>query len=318
MNIIDILLLVMVALSVWSGYPRGFLLGFAEILAWIGSLLLTFPVYPHVLTWLEKSVMEQSVWTVPIAFIATFLVIRILAGLVVGWILGAVPVAFHQNIVNRAFGVLPGLLNGFIYAALLATLLLIVPISDGLSEKARESRLAPRLAEPVAFLEDHFSPIFDDAVKRTISRTEVPPHSDRFVKLSYKVQHAPPRPDLEAEMLDLLNEERAEHGLQPLKADIEMREVARAHSVDMFARGYFSHRTPEDKSPFDRMKDRGVKFLTAGENLSLARSLIMAHEGLMHSPGHRANILKPEFGRVGIGIMDGGIYGIMVTQNFRN
>ncbi len=39
---------------------------------------------------------------------------------------------------------------------------------------------------------------------------------------------------------------------------------------------------------------------------------------LMNSPGHRANILYPEFGRVGIGIMDGGIRGLMVTQNFRN
>jgi uncharacterized protein YkwD len=66
------------------------------------------------------------------------------------------------------------------------------------------------------------------------------------------------------------------------------------------------------------MRAKKVKFLTAGENLSLARTLIMAHEGLMNSPGHRANILQPAFGRVGIGILDGGIYGIMVTQNFRN
>lgn len=38
----------------------------------------------------------------------------------------------------------------------------------------------------------------------------------------------------------------------------------------------------------------------------------------MESPGHRANILNPEFGRLGIGILDGGIYGLMITQNFRN
>ena len=86
----------------------------------------------------------------------------------------------------------------------------------------------------------------------------------------------------------------------------------------MFARGYFAHDTPEGRDPFDRMRAAEVRFLTAGENLALARSVQIAHTGLMNSPGHRANILRPEFGRVGIGIMDGGMRGLMVTQNFRN
>jgi uncharacterized protein YkwD len=94
--------------------------------------------------------------------------------------------------------------------------------------------------------------------------------------------------------------------------------VARAHSKDMFAKGFFAHVNVEGKDPFDRMRAGGVKFRTAGENLALARTLQQAHNGLMNSPGHRANILQPRFGRLGIGILDGGIYGLMVTQNFRN
>jgi uncharacterized protein YkwD len=66
------------------------------------------------------------------------------------------------------------------------------------------------------------------------------------------------------------------------------------------------------------MNKAGVKFRTAGENLALAPTLQLAHTGLMNSPGHRANILRPEFGRLGIGIMDGGYHGIMVSQEFRN
>jgi uncharacterized protein YkwD len=38
----------------------------------------------------------------------------------------------------------------------------------------------------------------------------------------------------------------------------------------------------------------------------------------MNSPGHRANILNPSFGRVGIGILDGGFYGLMISQEFRD
>ena len=86
----------------------------------------------------------------------------------------------------------------------------------------------------------------------------------------------------------------------------------------MFARGYFAHDTPEGLSPFDRMREANVRFTTAGENLALAPTIPVAHTGLMNSPGHRANILRREFGRVGIGVMDGGMRGLMVSQEFRN
>jgi uncharacterized protein YkwD len=119
-------------------------------------------------------------------------------------------------------------------------------------------------------------------------------------------------------MLALVNMERKKHGLKSLTGDPEMTTVARKHSKDMFGRGYFSHTSPEGFTPFDRMARDGVTFLTAGENLALAQTLTIAHNGLMKSPGHRANILNPAFGRLGIGILDGGIYGFMVTQNFRN
>jgi uncharacterized protein YkwD len=115
-----------------------------------------------------------------------------------------------------------------------------------------------------------------------------------------------------------VNKERRKAGLSLLEKDIEMRTVARAHASDMFKKGYFSHINLENESPFDRIKKYKITYKTAGENLALAQTVEIAHIGLMNSPGHRRNILNPKFGRLGIGIMDGGIYGIMVTQNFRN
>ena len=126
------------------------------------------------------------------------------------------------------------------------------------------------------------------------------------------------REDLEAKMLVLVNEERQKVGLKALKADPEMLVVAREHSKDMFARGYFSHETPEGLSPFDRMKKAKVRYFAAGENLALGQTLNICHRGLMNSPGHRKNILNPAYGRVGIAVLDGGLYGLMITQNFRN
>ena len=70
---------------------------------------------------------------------------------------------------------------------------------------------------------------------------------------------------------------------------------------------------------FDRGDDGLVQqVLDHLVDLAHAATLSIAHSGLMNSPGHRANILRPEFGRVGIGIMDGGEYGLMITQNFRD
>jgi len=147
---------------------------------------------------------------------------------------------------------------------------------------------------------------------------KIDPEKYVFYKLNFKVYTPVARPDMEAEMLRMINKEREKEGLKPLLPDPELTEVARRHSSDMFMRGYFSHYTPENVSPFDRMKESNIRYMSAGENLSLAPTLESSHRILMNSPGHRENILKPDYGRVGIGIMDGGRYGIMVTQDFRN
>jgi len=81
----------------------------------------------------------------------------------------------------------------------------------------------------------------------------------------------------------------------------------------MFARVYFAQVTPKGGDLFDRMREASVSFLTAGENLALAPTKQIAHTGLMRSPDIVA-ILQRDFGRVGSGIMDDGIHGLMVTQ----
>jgi len=146
----------------------------------------------------------------------------------------------------------------------------------------------------------------------------VQPSSHKTIQLHFTYNNPKTRPFLEAKMLEMINEERAKEGLKLLQADPEMAAVARAHSKDMFARGYFAHNNPDGQDPFDRMEAAKVKFRTAGENLALAQTLEIAHTNLMNSPGHRANIMNPAFGRVGIGVLDGGFYGLMISQEFRD
>ena len=318
-NWIDIVLVIVVLVSIAAAYHRGFVLSALDLIRWIGSWLAALCLYRYVSSWLGVIMDWTETWRDPIAFILIAILTSILIQGLRRMLVRRMRQDFHGRRINKIFGIVPGVFSGFILAAVLSALLFAMPFSDGLSKAAEESVLANRLAGYTNELETALVPIFDPALRQTLNRLRlVEPGSSEMVELPFRVESAPPLPALEDQMLDLINRERAAAGLDPLEADPELTEVARRHSADMFARGYFSHNTPEGRDPFDRMKESDVRFRTAGENLALAPTLHLAHTGLMNSPGHRANILRPQFGRVGIGILNGGRRGIMVTQNFRN
>lgn len=318
-NLIDFLLLVLVLLSVLAGYRRGFLLGVLDLAGWVLSLLAGLRFYQPVGRWLAGYVQSlPQIWIRPIAFILIGILVRLAVHFLGRVILKRLPKDIHQRRGNRLLGIIPGFANGLITAAIVSALLLAIPLNEGLRELARSSQSVNRLAVYTERLEALLHPVFGEAIAETLNLLTVRPESKQRVSLPYRVAAARPRPELEARMLELVNGERVAAGLRPLAPDPELTQVARQHSADMFARGYFAHLTPEGRDPFARMREASVRFVTAGENLALAPTLQIAHTGLMNSPGHRANILQPDFGRVGIGIMDGGIHGLMVTQDFRN
>jgi len=120
----------------------------------------------------------------------------------------------------------------------------------------------------------------------------------------------------EQQMVNLVNKERTAKGLEPLKVDMQLVKLARMKSQDMIDNDYFSHTSPTYGSPFDMMKNNGVTYKAAGENLAGASSVTTAHNNLMNSDGHRKNILSSNYTHIGIGIVNGGPYGKMYTQLF--
>lgn len=318
MNWIDFILIIIVLLSVLHGWQRGFLLGSLELLGWLGSIYFGFIFYPYAANFLEKYFPSPGLFTVPLSFILVTIIARLILSLIINAILSATSANRHRSSINRAAGMVPGFINGLIFAILFSALILAFPLSDKISETARSSKVVNKFATQVEWLNDKITPVFDKAVNKSMNKLTVEPGSDEIVTLPFKTNNFKERPDLEAKMLAMVNDERRKAGLNPLKADTALRPVALAHSADMFQRGYFAHLTPEGKDPFDRMREAHIRFYLAGENLALAQTLEIAHEGLMNSKGHRENILRPGFGRLGIGILDGGVYGIMVSQEFRN
>ena len=120
----------------------------------------------------------------------------------------------------------------------------------------------------------------------------------------------------EAKMVNLVNQARTEQGVKALTVNSQLVTLARRKSQDMVDNNYFSHTSPTYGSPFDMMKSAGVKYSTAGENIAGAATTESAHQSLMNSPGHRANILNSSFTQIGIGIASGSQYGKIFTQMF--
>ncbi|WP_282169851.1 CAP domain-containing protein [Ruegeria atlantica] len=136
---------------------------------------------------------------------------------------------------------------------------------------------------------------------------------------------------IEQEMLALINQERTSRGLDPLQLETRLNDSSEDHSEWMLETDRFSHTGSGGSSATQRMEMAGFDFSgnwRSGENIAwqsergapgISDDVAQLHQNLMNSPGHRANILNPDFKYIGIGIETGDMQGfdaVMVTQNF--
>ena len=119
----------------------------------------------------------------------------------------------------------------------------------------------------------------------------------------------------EQRIFELLNQARTARGLPGLEANAQLQEAARAHSQFMAARQKLSHQFRRESSVSDRLASTGVHFDSEGENVGLHQTAEGVHQGFMHSPPHRANILDPDYNAVGIGVVERG-GNLWVTEDF--
>lgn len=148
------------------------------------------------------------------------------------------------------------------------------------------------------------------------------------------------RTEIEYAVHEQVNDQRADHELEALEFDDELREVARYHSRDMAEEGYFAHTSPDGDTLGDRYNRFGYdcrvptgdgRYATGGENLYMiefptstydeAEIAEEAVDGWMNSEGHRENMLADHWEHQGIGVVvtevdDGDAVAVYVTQNF--
>lgn len=287
-----------------------------ELLKWIVSIAAALTVYITTVDAVMREIPEVRTWYLPVSIFLVFSSVYLFLSVLQKQLLIRSQAKNWFYYTDKVSGIVPGLLLGIFLSAITGRLLTYSAV-DQLSREATNSKIAGKLSPYTQKAEEQFVPLIENYISV--------PFSPNAKSTEEKAENAIPvttsfyeRPDLEYEMLLLVNAERKKAGLPALAADEELRKAARSHSEDMFTRGYFSHLTPDGVGPFQRMKKWGIRYTKAGENLAYASTLEKAHTGLMNSPGHRAAILNTGFTRIGIGIIDAGENGLMISQEFRN
>ncbi|MFI7413017.1 sigma-70 family RNA polymerase sigma factor [Streptomyces sp. NPDC049627] len=152
---------------------------------------------------------------------------------------------------------------------------------------------------------------------RPATKSPTPRLSPRPVRSASGTPQSQPAPtDTVAQVVALVNKERADAGCGPLTEDPLLNKAAQGHSDDMAARNFFDHTNPDGADPGQRITAAGYTWSTYGENIAQGQQTPEAvMDSWMNSPGHRANILNCSFKDIGVGVHDGS-GGPWWTQDF--
>jgi uncharacterized protein YkwD/uncharacterized membrane protein required for colicin V production len=322
-NWIDILILIVLIFYSIQGYLLGFLLALIDFISFAFSFALGIFLYGFVAGLLVRFLSIPQGFANAIGFFVVAVLFEILFTFIIKFFISGLPI-FHLDekksqflkIGNKILGIIPGFFSGLLLSAFIASLIITLPFSLFLKHSVSNSKIGGVLAANTQGFAKDWQMVFGGAVNDTLSFLTVEPKSNELVSLNFKTDKMLVDSASEKNMFADVNRERTSRGIAALEFSDSLTTVARAHCSDMFKRGYFSHYTPEGLSPFDRMTAADIIFTYAGENLALAPSEDLAMKGLMQSPGHKANILSTSFHRIGVGVMDGGIYGEMFCQEF--
>lgn len=322
MNWVDLAIIILILIFVIDGARRGFFIQLIEIVGFVVSLIASLTFYPQGAAFLLKLFNLPKITAYPLGFLLVWIVTETAFFAVASPILGRVLATFSRGKIgqqiDKFLGFIPSTANALLFAAFILLFTVSLPIAPDLKKDIFGSRIGSQLVNQASTLERPLNSIFGPIARQSLTFLTVTPQERSSIDLQFTQKEFSIDSPSEQRMFELVNGERIKFGVKPLVWNQSLAQVGRNHSKDMFERGYFSHYSPEDKDVGDRLTEAGINFTIAGENLALAPDVTRAHTGLMNSPGHRRNILDPAFGKIGIGVIDGGIYGKMFTQVFTN
>jgi len=319
---IDFILGLYFAALLVRGWIRGFVKEVLDLLGLVLGVAVAFRLSGPLGEFFAGRFDVSSEWARLGAGIALFIIVGLGMGLAAHW-LGKVMRLPGLNLSNRLLGA--GLAGAWalVIVLVVVSLLRALPMPSAVDATLDDSVILAAVSGPDSPAQRAFQSVAGDSVLDTILALE-PLIGDRRLILDEdaSIEIRPARPDqLESRPADaekvfaFANDARLAAGVAPLAWSDGLAAVAEAHAEEMYRSGYFSHRSPTTGDVVDRVAAAGIRLHAIGENLALAATPRAVHQALMDSPGHRDNLLRVSFDRIGVAAVDGPL-GLMVVQVF--
>ena len=320
-EIVDLVIVGLVVVAAITGWRLGSLGGLVDAFGLIVAIGLSSRLSTQLTTMVGQTVPISPPLLRPVASLLIILVGFVVAGMVAR----AIGEITRAIVPEDTFAGTMSSLIGAVIGGLKASMLIGFVLQIGTPMLPQDSNLyhqidRSRLSASVISLSQRVQPIIRNSIEPIFSgEARVEPNAEVDGGERLAIPEPIPlfaSPEAEERMLELVNEERRQAGLSALVMSPLAREVAQEHSNEMFRLGYLAHTNKEGKSPAERLREAGISFTSASENVAFAPSVDSAFNALLDNTNQRRNILSDQFRRIGIGIYDGGIWGIMVTQDF--
>ena len=315
-NYVDLILLFVFVFFVYEGFRHGFWVILADFVSFLLSLLISLRLYTYTASFLLENFSLSMALSNALGFLLTAIVIEAILGNLLARLLKLLPKKVKEDGSLKYLSVIPSLGEALVISAFFLTLIMTFPINPKVKLDINNSKIGGFLILQTSGVETKLQEVFGGVIEQSLTHLTIKPESDEVVFLDIEIGSLSVDESAETSLFDLVNKEREKRGTQKLIWRPEIVPVAREHARDMWERSYFGHFNPEGEDVGDRLNSGNAVFSIAGENLALAPTIQTAHTGLMNSEGHRENILDTSFKRVGIGVIDNGVYGKMFVQVF--
>lgn len=318
LNWIDWIIIAILLFHTYEGWRAGVFYLLTDFLAFAGSLVFAIWLHEPAGNFFADKFGIPEAWKLVVGYIFIGLAAHFIISELSNMVLAKFPKKLLQSRASKWLGSIISTANGFLIIAFFLLVLMILPIRGTIKKDIQMSSIGSFIVRVAEKYGGPLKTVVQEARVQALKFFTVSPGSKESMTLNVAPEAADLRVDssLEQAMVKLVNAERKKAGVSELTVDMQITEVARGHSRDMFLRRYFSHYSPEGKDVADRYMAAGIGAGAIGENLAYSPDLETAHEGLMNSPEHKKNILEPRFRRIGIGAISTDSFGIMFTQNF--
>lgn len=318
LNWVDWIIVAVVVYHLFIGWQIGLVKLGSNLISFLIALWFAIKFNDRVGLFFVEKFGIPMIWSAVVGYIVIAFTAEAIISELLSYVVRAFPKKFLSSKTNQSLGAFISAANGIILISFFLLVVLAFPVRGTVKRDVKNSVFGSAI---VTFAEKYGGSVkssLEQASQQAVKFLTVEPASNESIELDVDVQPSDLTIDDRSEqlMVDMVNRERTKIGVGTLRVDTAMITVSRNYSKEMFERKFFAHVDPDGHDATYRMSQAHIPFQVVGENLAYAPDLSTAHTGLMNSEGHRRNILDPQFHRIGIGIIDAGVYGKMFTQLF--